>query len=133
MGNRALKSILIFCITISLIVVLIFGLVDFLGVETSSKTYLYNDGAFLAIVLILLCFENKKKRYYFKRFMVNDMSESMISELIEKNVDIRTLDEYVSGVVKSIDGDFIIVEKIKKNGSERIFINKNSIQTIRIK
>lgn len=62
----------------------------------------------------------------------NEMLEGSLTGLLGKNVEIKTLDDNVSGVVKSIDGDFLILEKDRKKAVETFYVNKNTVETVKI-
>ena len=82
-----------------------------------------------------LSLKHKKRKNWFYTNVIKGR-ENMFSEtldaLIGKQVKIRTLDEVVSGVVKNIDGDFMIIEKQKKNTVETVYVNKNTVETVKI-
>lgn len=77
----------------------------------------------------------KRKRnamFYLNVIRKENMFGDSLNNLLGKEVKIRTLDETVSGIVKNVDGDFLIVEKNKKNTTETVYVNKNTVETVKI-
>lgn len=70
--------------------------------------------------------------FYLNCIRKEKMFGESLNSLIGKEVKIRTLDETVAGIVKSVDGEFLIVEKNKKNTLETFYVNKNTVETVKI-
>ncbi|MDY4593404.1 MAG: hypothetical protein SO434_08455 [Eubacteriales bacterium] len=61
------------------------------------------------------------------------MDTKYFAEMLDKKIEVRTMDDLIIGTLKEIDGDVLCIENEKKNGVEKTFVNKTYISMIRMK
>ena len=129
-GNKKIFAIII-CVPL-FVLLLFLEYYEHIPEDTWFWSFLLVDGIFEFVFPDNLYFGSKKRKFYYKKYLLGDKMFEQFGVGVGQQVKIKTLDEFVKGVVKSTDGDFIVIEKDKKTSVETVFVNKNAIQTIRI-
>ena len=120
-------------------IILAFGLIFLFANEEERTNRDFTWLVYLILFLLELFIEiffpevdkkSLKKKRQIKR--CKTMANENFNLIVDSKVEIKTLDGYVSGVLKSIDGDFLVVENEKKKVVDTYFVNKNSIETVKV-
>lgn len=61
------------------------------------------------------------------------MNTKFFEDMLGKELEIRTMDDYIEGKLVAIDGDVLYVEKQRKVDVDKFYINTSFISMIKVK